>query len=83
MTLLPEPVVENSDSQILLSHDVSSTSISSEVVMVDEDTRMSAETNSRSETPAKQVRKCGNNIHEINSFCITRSPWQIDKMIFE
>lgn len=58
---LPKSFGVGDDSSLLAAepssvlHSVSSTTGPSEVVLVDEDTRMSAETNSRAQTPAKQV----------------------------
>lgn len=44
------------ESSSIIHSTVSSTTGPSEVVMVDEETRMSADTSSRAQTPAKQVR---------------------------
>lgn len=43
------------ESSSMLHSTVSSTRVPSEIVMVDEETRMSADTSSRAHTPAKQV----------------------------
>lgn len=44
------------ESSSIIHSAVSSTTGPSEVLMVDEETRMSADTSSRAQTPAKQVR---------------------------